>query len=283
MKSSLSITFAILAVGSAGWFLVPGTASVRHEGRPATASSVIFRGDAWMIDDAGNDRVASNTIPGNDPRAETARRPAVSSHPLSTVRISEAQGSSSPTARKSPSIGPPQSFTAVNQIRPTAVSKERTRSKFTSATAHRNPARQGSSVPLSLKSPVSPANSDTVEPAEIPLEDLTSANPAGVPVPNKAPEDQVVTDPNTPQPAVWVDLGAASSLPQDKQDHIQGLAESLSRKISESGLDPTSPEYKQVWDDAVVASDQLFRQQYGNQAWMEHHIQAHHLAQSAGK
>ena len=99
----------------------------------------------------------------------------------------------------------------------------------------------------------------------------------------RQPEDQVVGTPDTPQPAVWVDLGAASSLSQDKQDEIQGLAESLNRRITESGLDPASPEYKQLWDEAVVDSDQLFRQRYGNQAWLEHHIQAYHLAHATEK
>ncbi len=88
---------------------------------------------------------------------------------------------------------------------------------------------------------------------------------------------------DVPQPAVWVDLGAASSLSQEQLDEIQIMAESLSRKITESGLDPASTEYKQAWQKAVADSDQLFRQRYGNQAWMEHHIHAHHLAQSAKK
>lgn len=113
-------------------------------------------------------------------------------------------------------------------------------------------------------------NLEIETPSETPVEGIVSA-------------DQGCTVPNVPQPAVWVDLGEASSLSQDQQDEIQALAESLSRKITESGLDPASPEYKQLWEEAVVDSDQLFRQRYGNQAWMEHHIQAYHLAHSAGK
>jgi hypothetical protein len=130
---------------------------------------------------------------------------------------------------------------------------------------------------------VKPRNPEIVKPSEIPLENVASANPVGVLSSDKVAEDQLVTAPVAPQPAVWVDLGAASSLSQDQQDEIQNLAESLSRQITESGLDPASPEYKQLWDKAVVDSDQLFRQRYGNQAWMEHHIQAHHLAHPAGE
>ena len=115
------------------------------------------------------------------------------------------------------------------------------------------------------------------------MEAIASADPAGVSAPDKVPEVQAATAPVAPQPAVWVDLGVSSSLSQDQQDEIQGLAESLSQRITESGFDPASPEYKQVWDEAVVDSDQQFRQRYGNQAWMEHHVHAHHLGNSAVK
>ncbi|MEY3896646.1 MAG: hypothetical protein RLZZ214_2166 [Verrucomicrobiota bacterium] len=291
MKRHLSITFALLGLASAGWLLVSKRTPVSHEESPKAPSSITSKEHIFTVDEVGNDpestHEASGTIQGQDPRAETVKRPAVSNPPSSATRTSGALGLSSPPVKNSLSTRPPRSLPSVNPTRPTTDSSEQTRSKSSFASVHRNRARQGSNAPPSsfpvASEHVKPRNQEIVKPSAIPAEDIASADPAGVPASDHAPEDQVVIAPHVPQPAVWVDLGAASSLSQDKQDEIQGLAESLGRKITESGLDPASPEYKQLWDEAVVDSDQLFRQRYGNQAWMEHHIQAHHLAHAAGK
>jgi hypothetical protein len=281
MKRRLSITSALLAVAGTGWFLVSERVPVSHEPISVAASSVMSQGRALMVDDAGSERLstreASDMIQSRDLRSETARKASFSSQPLSTVRPPVAMGLSSPPVKNSPS---PRPSPAVNQIRPTTALKNPTRSESSSATVHWKRARQESNAPQPTFPPV---NREIVKPSEIPMEGIASTDSTGVPASDEVPEDRVVTVPHASQPAVWVDLGAASSLSQDKQDEIQGLAESLSRKITESGLDPASPEYKQLWDEAVVDSDQLFRQRYGNQAWMEHHVQAYHLAHPAGK
>ena len=91
----------------------------------------------------------------------------------------------------------------------------------------------------------------------------------------------VVASTNVQQPAVWVDLGPASDLSPETQGEIQNMAESLQQRIAESGLDPTSPEYRQLWNESVADSDQVFRTLYGTHAWMQHHVEAYHLAHSA--
>lgn len=84
--------------------------------------------------------------------------------------------------------------------------------------------------------------------------------------------------PSPAQPAVWVDLGDASKLTPAQQDEIQDAATILHDQIMGSGLAPESPEYRQLWDEAVTDSDRVFRQRYGGQAWMQHHVAAFHMA-----
>jgi hypothetical protein len=80
------------------------------------------------------------------------------------------------------------------------------------------------------------------------------------------------------QPAVWVDLGDDSQFPEGHPSMIQAEAEALKKKITESGLDPSSPEYRKFWNQAVRESDWKFRARYGARAWTKHHLQAHHLS-----
>lgn len=80
-----------------------------------------------------------------------------------------------------------------------------------------------------------------------------------------------------PQPAAWVELPDSPHLTTEQQQEIQENAEALLAKIEGSGFEPGSPEYRAFWNEAVNESDRTFRQRYGAQAWMQHHIQAHHL------
>lgn len=291
MKPYLSITFSLLIVAGTGWFVSSGLSPVNHGGTSAMTPPAEVQQHRLAAGDAAIDQVStrdeSGMIQASGHLHKSAGNPGVSSPPLLTVRVPATKGLSSPPAKESLSICQPRSFSGVNQSRPTTASNERTRSNHSFASVDQNRTRQRPDAQYPSKPPVSsanpekmkPTNPENVESSGTPEEDLTAAGS----VADKVPEDQVVAMPNTPQPAVWVDLGATSSLSQDKQDEIQGLAESLSRQITESGLDPASPEYKQLWDEAVVDSDQLFRQRYGNQAWLEHHIQAYHLAHSTEK
>lgn len=82
------------------------------------------------------------------------------------------------------------------------------------------------------------------------------------------------------QPAAWIDLGDDSTLSQEHQDGIQQIASELRDKIADSGLDPSSPEYRKLWNHAVRESDWKFRARYGARAWARHHIQAYHSTHS---
>lgn len=80
------------------------------------------------------------------------------------------------------------------------------------------------------------------------------------------------------QPAVWVDLGEGAALSPEASQGVQLIAEELKKEITESGLDPATPEYRRLWNRAVRESDWKFRARYGARAWTRHHIQAHHMA-----
>lgn len=74
-------------------------------------------------------------------------------------------------------------------------------------------------------------------------------------------------------PAVWVEIPDSPHLTQHQQIQIQLDAEKLIQTITE----PDSE--KDLHHDAlaILASDADFRRMYGQHAWMQHHIQAHHL------
>jgi hypothetical protein len=38
--------------------------------------------------------------------------------------------------------------------------------------------------------------------------------------------------------------------------------------------------YREAWDRAQAESDTLFKARYGEKAWLQHHIQAHHQSQT---
>lgn len=80
-------------------------------------------------------------------------------------------------------------------------------------------------------------------------------------------------------PAVWVEIPDSPHLTQHQQIQIQLDAEKLIQTITE----PDSE--KDLHHDAlaILASDANFRRMYGQQAWMQHHIQAHHLGLIPGK
>ena len=92
---------------------------------------------------------------------------------------------------------------------------------------------------------------------------------------------KAVADPSEPvrQPAAWVDLGETSALTPSEQEEVQAAAVALHEQIAASGLDPDSPEYRDLWEKAVADSDRMFRQRFGGRAWVAHHIQAFHLGQ----
>jgi hypothetical protein len=80
------------------------------------------------------------------------------------------------------------------------------------------------------------------------------------------------------RPAIWVDLGDDSQFPVGHSPSIQAEAEELQTKISESGIDPSSAEYRRFWNQSVRESDWKFRARYGARLWSKHHVQSYHLS-----
>jgi hypothetical protein len=91
----------------------------------------------------------------------------------------------------------------------------------------------------------------------------------------------VVTSSNQPSavihPAVLVNLDESSLLTPKQDQEVQAMAESFAQSVNSSGLDPSSTQYKELYNSEALKSDQAFRAKYGERSWMNHHIQSYHL------
>jgi hypothetical protein len=97
-----------------------------------------------------------------------------------------------------------------------------------------------------------------------------------IPRPSPALQESTVT-----QPAVWAHIEDSPYLTPAQQDEIQSAAIELRDKIANSGLDPASQEYRDLWIREVEQSDWMFRQRYGARAWNQHLVQSHQLSQTS--
>ena len=79
-------------------------------------------------------------------------------------------------------------------------------------------------------------------------------------------------------PAVLVDLDEPSLLTPQQDQEVQAMAESFAQSVNSSGLDPSSIQYKELYNSEALKSDQAFRAKYGERSWMNHHIQSYHLS-----
>lgn len=78
-------------------------------------------------------------------------------------------------------------------------------------------------------------------------------------------------------PAALVDLDEPSLLTPEQEQDVQAMAESFAQSVNSSGLDPSSIQYKELYNSEALKSDQAFRAKYGERSWMNHHIQSYHL------
>lgn len=78
-------------------------------------------------------------------------------------------------------------------------------------------------------------------------------------------------------PAVLVDLDEPSLLTPQQDQEVQAMAESFAQTINSSGLDPSSMQYKELYNSEALKSDQAFRAKYGERSWMNHHIQSYRM------
>ena len=64
-------------------------------------------------------------------------------------------------------------------------------------------------------------------------------------------------------PVVFADPSAVASFPADQQSGIAQIANDFSSAVQSSGVSPTSPEYKKIWDTAAFQADQQYEAMYG--------------------
>jgi hypothetical protein len=77
-------------------------------------------------------------------------------------------------------------------------------------------------------------------------------------------------------PAVFIEIDHPAVSSPDAGERLGEIAGEFADAISQSGLDPATPGYRQLWDREQVIADTRFRSMYGGHAWMAHHIQSHH-------
>jgi hypothetical protein len=122
-------------------------------------------------------------------------------------------------------------------------------------------------------------NKPNVRKRRISVADSPKVDPTGHAVAPRIPRSsQTFQSASVPQPAVWVDLENSPGVTPAQQDEIQKSANELRDKIANSGLDPASQEYRDLWTLEVDQSDRIFRQRYGVKAWLQHHVHSYHLA-----
>ena len=103
-----------------------------------------------------------------------------------------------------------------------------------------------------------------------------SPSPGQITTPGAAGSDSIVESTSVLLPAVAIDLDHPAVSQPQARERLADIAEDFTQSVVESGLDPASPEYRQVWDREAATADARFRSMYGSQAWMSHHIQVHH-------
>lgn len=80
-----------------------------------------------------------------------------------------------------------------------------------------------------------------------------------------------------PQPAFSVEIPDSPHLTDEGQRELQKLAETWYEQAADLPDEPGTPSFDNGWIDSVKTADFLFRQRFGQYAWLQHHIQAHQL------
>lgn len=77
-------------------------------------------------------------------------------------------------------------------------------------------------------------------------------------------------------PAALANPPEGGGLGIEVESGVEKLAEEFVRRVAGGGYAAEDFAYHEAWEDAAALSDAQFKARYGNQAWMERHIQAHH-------
>lgn len=83
-------------------------------------------------------------------------------------------------------------------------------------------------------------------------------------------------------PALSVEVPDSPWLTQHGQLALQSFAEQWHAETALLPGEPGTPAFDARWIDAVDAADFALRQRFGKHAWLQHHIQAHHLLGNSG-
>lgn len=94
-----------------------------------------------------------------------------------------------------------------------------------------------------------------------------------------SPREESVSQPAllpAQSPAVLMEIDDPRVSNTEARERLTGVALDFTTALTQSGLDPASPGYREIWDRERIVAETRFRSMYGGQAWMNHHIQSHH-------
>jgi hypothetical protein len=124
--------------------------------------------------------------------------------------------------------------------------------------------------------------------AEPPLEDSgTSGHPSN---PHQSGTEDPATSENQLHPEVrqpaalpvaMIDIGDPQISDAPAIARIDAIARDFADSLNTSGLDPSDPAYRKLWDDQLIKAETRFRSMYGGHAWLRHHVQLHRIMASA--
>jgi hypothetical protein len=77
-------------------------------------------------------------------------------------------------------------------------------------------------------------------------------------------------------PASLANPSAETALEPINEQGVEQLADEFAQRLAAEGASPENPEYLQAWENEAWLSDLQFKARYGQQAWMQRHMQAHH-------
>jgi hypothetical protein len=94
-----------------------------------------------------------------------------------------------------------------------------------------------------------------------------------------SPREESVSQPAllpAQSPAALIEIDDPRVSHPEARERLTGVALDFTAALTQSGLDPANPGYREIWDRERIVAETRFRSMYGGQAWMNHHIQSHH-------
>ena len=74
----------------------------------------------------------------------------------------------------------------------------------------------------------------------------------------------------SPSPAALIDIDDPALASAEAQERVAAIASDFAGNLAAPGLDPSSPEYRGLWESEAWIAEQRFRAAFGSRAWLRH-------------